>query len=47
MRCLVVADVHSNIEALEAVIADAVAAGGFERVLCLGDIVGYAPGSGP
>lgn len=46
MRCLVVADVHSNLEALQAVIADAEAAGGFERVLCLGDIVGYGPDPG-
>ena len=37
---------HSNMEALEAVIADAEAAGGFERVLCLGDIVGYGPDPG-
>ncbi|MDE2900894.1 MAG: metallophosphoesterase family protein, partial [Chloroflexota bacterium] len=43
MRCLVVADVHSNLEALRAVIADAEADGGFERVLCLGDVVGYGP----
>ena len=46
MRCLVVADVHSNLEALQAVIAHAEAAGGFERVLCLGDVVGYGPDPG-
>ena len=47
MRCLVVADVHSNLEALEAVVAHAEASGGFERVLCLGDVVGYGPDPGP
>lgn len=46
MRCLVVADVHSNLEAFQAVIAHAEADGGFERVLCLGDIVGYGPDPG-
>ena len=40
MRTLVISDVHSNLTALEAVIA---AAGQFERVWCLGDIVGYGP----
>lgn len=40
MRILVVADVHSNLEAFQAVIA---AAGDFDSVWCLGDIVGYGP----
>lgn len=40
MRILVVADVHSNLEAFQAVIA---AAGAFDSVWCLGDIVGYGP----
>ena len=47
MRCLVVADVHSNLEAFQAVIDHAEASGGFERILCLGDIVGYGPDPGP
>ena len=47
MRCLVVADIHSNIEAFRAVIAHAENAGGFERLLCLGDLVGYGPDPGP
>lgn len=38
MRVLVLADVHSNLAALEAVLA---AAGSFDQVWCLGDIVGY------
>ena len=46
MRCLVVADVHSNLEAFQAVIADAESSGGFGRILCLGDIVGYGPDPG-
>ncbi|HOE34268.1 MAG: metallophosphoesterase family protein [Chloroflexi bacterium] len=40
MRTLVISDVHSNADALKAVIADA---GSFERVWCLGDVVGYGP----
>ena len=40
MRILVVSDVHSNLVALEAVLKDA---GAFDRVWCLGDVVGYGP----
>jgi predicted phosphodiesterase len=36
---LILSDVHSNREALEAVIQDA--RGRYERVVCLGDMVGY------
>ena len=43
LRTLVVSDVHSNLEALEAVIKDAGRNGGFDRVWCLGDTVGYGP----
>jgi predicted phosphodiesterase len=39
MPFLILSDVHSNREALEAVIADA--QGLYDRILCLGDIVGY------
>lgn len=39
MRYLLVSDIHSNREALEAVTEDA--AGKYDRVLCLGDVVGY------
>ena len=38
----VIGCVHSNLEALEAVLAD-IAALGVERVICLGDVVGYGP----
>jgi Icc-related predicted phosphoesterase len=41
MRYLVVADIHSNLEALQAVIAHAKSQGGFDGIWCLGDIVGY------
>ncbi len=41
MRYLVISDIHSNLEALEAVLRDA--EGLYEAVLCLGDIVGYGP----
>lgn len=40
MRTIVLADIHANLTALEAVIADA---GSFDRVFCMGDIVGYGP----
>lgn len=43
MRTLIVSDVHSNLEALDAVIADAGQRGGFDGVWCLGDVVGYGP----
>lgn len=41
MRILVVSDIHANLAALEAVLADA--ADAFDRVWCLGDLVGYGP----
>ena len=43
MRALIVSDIHANLEALEAVIADAQRRGGFDAVWCLGDSVGYGP----
>lgn len=42
-RVLVLADVHANLRALEAVIRDAREAGGFDHVWVLGDLVGYGP----
>jgi predicted phosphodiesterase len=38
----IISDVHSNIEALQAVLAD-IAEQGCREILCLGDIVGYGP----
>jgi predicted phosphodiesterase len=46
MKALIVSDVHANLEALEAVLADARARGGFDQVWCLGDVVGYGPDPG-
>jgi predicted phosphodiesterase len=39
-KVLVISDVHANITALEAVLADA---GKVDEVWCLGDIAGYGP----
>ena len=41
MRTLVIADIHANLTALEAVLAHA--QGAFDTVWCLGDLVGYGP----
>lgn len=42
MRYLVISDIHANLEALDACLADA-AARGYDRTLVLGDVVGYGP----
>lgn len=42
MRVGVIADVHGNLLALDAVLADGDAAG-VDRWICLGDVVGYGP----
>jgi len=41
MRILVISDIHANLAALEAVLQDA--AGQWEQIWCLGDLVGYGP----
>ena len=43
MKALIVSDVHSNLEAFLAVIADAENRGGFDEIWSLGDLVGYGP----
>ena len=43
MKYLVIADIHSNLEAFEAVLEDAQNHGGFGHTWCLGDVVGYGP----
>ncbi len=43
MRVLVISDIHANLVALEAVLARAREEGGFDRIWCLGDLVGYGP----
>jgi predicted phosphodiesterase len=40
MKVLVISDIHANLTALEAVLS---AAGEYESVWCLGDLVGYGP----
>ena len=47
MRTLILGDIHSNLIALQAVLADAEERGGFDQLWCLGDIVGYGPDPGP
>ena len=42
MKLAVLSDIHANLSALEAVLADACRRGA-EKFLCLGDIVGYGP----
>lgn len=42
MRYAILSDVHANLDALEAVLED-VAREGVERIVCLGDFVGYGP----
>ena len=46
MRALIVADIHSNLEAFESVIADAETNGGFDQIWSAGDLVGYGPDPG-
>jgi predicted phosphodiesterase len=41
VRYLLLSDIHSNLEALEKCLE--VASGRYDRVLCLGDLVGYGP----
>jgi diadenosine tetraphosphatase ApaH/serine/threonine PP2A family protein phosphatase len=38
----IISDIHSNIEALTAVLAD-IESRGIKRIICLGDVVGYGP----
>jgi diadenosine tetraphosphatase ApaH/serine/threonine PP2A family protein phosphatase len=45
MRYLVLADIHANIEALDACLADATTRK-YDRTLVLGDLVGYGPDPG-
>ena len=47
MRALIISDIHSNLEALDAVLADAATQGAYHAVWCLGDLVGYGADPGP
>lgn len=42
MKIAVVSDIHSNLEALNAVLED-IERNGVEEIYCLGDVVGYGP----
>jgi len=46
MRYAVIADIHSNLEALTAVLDDMANQGRVDEIWCLGDIVGYGPDPG-
>jgi len=39
----VISDIHSNVEALQAVLADIDSRGQIEQIICLGDVIGYGP----
>jgi diadenosine tetraphosphatase ApaH/serine/threonine PP2A family protein phosphatase len=43
MRFAILADIHSNLAAFEAALSDADSRGGFDKIWCLGDVVGYGP----
>ena len=38
----IISDIHSNLEALQAVLAD-IDSRGIKRIVCLGDVIGYGP----
>ena len=38
----IISDIHANLEALQAVLAD-IDSRGLKRIICLGDVVGYGP----
>ena len=38
-----ISDIHANLPALEAVFADIERLGSVEKILCLGDVIGYGP----
>ena len=42
-KIAVIADIHSNLEALEAVLKHIESQGGILKILCAGDIIGYGP----
>ncbi|MEL7485111.1 MAG: metallophosphoesterase family protein, partial [Planctomycetota bacterium] len=42
MPTAIISDIHGNADALKAVLAD-IDSKGVDRVICLGDIIGYGP----
>src|SRR5512139_1479640 len=43
MRIAIIADIHSNLAALQAIFEDIQQKGHIDEIWCLGDIVGYGP----
>ncbi len=43
MRYAILADIHSNLVAFQAVLRDIESKGGIDEIWCLGDVVGYGP----
>ncbi len=43
MRLAIIADIHANLAAFEAVLEDIERQRGVEKIWCLGDVVGYGP----
>ncbi len=43
MRCAIIADIHANLAAFKAVLADIQEKGGVDEIWNLGDVVGYGP----
>ncbi len=43
MRCAILADIHGNLAAFQAVLGDIEERGGADEIWCLGDIIGYGP----
>ena len=43
MRYAILADIHANLAAFNAVLDDIISQGGVEKIWCLGDVVGYGP----
>ena len=43
MQYAILADIHSNLAAFQAVLCDIEDRGGFKQIWCLGDVVGYGP----
>src|SRR5438477_9889020 len=42
LKRAIISDIHGNLEALQAVLAD-IRSQGAEEIFCLGDIIGYGP----
>jgi predicted phosphodiesterase len=43
MRYAILADIHANLHAFNAVLEDMADRGGVDEIWCLGDVVGYGP----